>query len=549
MKRLTMILAAAAAAFALASCTKEETAIQENTGLRLNITVSNPDGSADTRAVKKGWEAGDKLNIWFDTNTDYSTSGKPDAIIVYDGTSWKEDGGATLSGNAPSASGTLKVIYEATNNWYENYTHDSAASKSPYESSTHSYASSMMVYSNGSAYTVSDNELSATISDWTYATPVQIVITGLDSERAGDYYLTLDANIGYSSGIKMDASGISTLAGTVNPWEMKPKQIGIPNSDGVAFYMQPVSATGSQSQFRFSLFDKTNKVNRSITLPSSIAADVKKCQSFKTDVKKCEPTGFVIDGLSYTVSGGEATLMKGTYFAGGALYKGDISVPSSVVFDGKTYPVIEIGQNAFKDCKELTSVTLPEGITTIEAYAFDYTSLKSLMLPASLKDINSSNSVFRGNKELIISVAEGNKTFSVDNDILYGKYTDGLFTVFYVPEFMTGDIVLNERTEAVCSNGTLYNTAADSIEFPACLKSLWGQFRGTIKDGLVIKLNFTTYEAVTAVFGDPLKIYTIGDNNRKKIVYSFPAEMSDEEFQKVKTYLESNVKSVVKRNS
>ena len=51
-------------------------------------------------------------------------------------------------------------------------------------------------------------------------------------------------------------------------------------------------------------------------------------------------------------------------------YRGDITIPKTVSNGGKTYSVTKIGDSAFKDCTNLTSVTIPDGVTTIHMNAF-----------------------------------------------------------------------------------------------------------------------------------------------------------------------------------
>lgn len=63
--------------------------------------------------------------------------------------------------------------------------------------------------------------------------------------------------------------------------------------------------------------------------------------------------------------------------------EGDIIVPAT--YNGKT--VYAIGGNAFKDCKKIDKVILPEGITSIWNYAFENCSVKTVTLPKSLKSI------------------------------------------------------------------------------------------------------------------------------------------------------------------
>ncbi|MBR5240295.1 MAG: leucine-rich repeat protein, partial [Muribaculaceae bacterium] len=46
-------------------------------------------------------------------------------------------------------------------------------------------------------------------------------------------------------------------------------------------------------------------------------------------------------------------------------YEGDIFIPSSVVYSGKTYSVTSIGRYAFYWCDGLTSITIPNSVTSI----------------------------------------------------------------------------------------------------------------------------------------------------------------------------------------
>ncbi len=63
---------------------------------------------------------------------------------------------------------------------------------------------------------------------------------------------------------------------------------------------------------------------------------------------------------------------------------GDLKIPAAL----GGVKVTRIGRDAFRNCKELTSVTIPEGVTHIDVHAFDNCiGLKSVILPSSLKDI------------------------------------------------------------------------------------------------------------------------------------------------------------------
>ena len=69
-------------------------------------------------------------------------------------------------------------------------------------------------------------------------------------------------------------------------------------------------------------------------------------------------------------------------------YGGDVVIPASVNHEGESYPVTRIGDQAFYECRELTSVTIPEGVTAIgnEAFGRCY-ELTSVIIPGSMKTI------------------------------------------------------------------------------------------------------------------------------------------------------------------
>lgn len=66
---------------------------------------------------------------------------------------------------------------------------------------------------------------------------------------------------------------------------------------------------------------------------------------------------------------------------------GDVNIPATFDYDGETYQVTAIGEEAFSGALGLTSITLPEGITEIGRSAFSDRKFSSIKLPSSIKYI------------------------------------------------------------------------------------------------------------------------------------------------------------------
>ena len=98
---------------------------------------------------------------------------------------------------------------------------------------------------------------------------------------------------------------------------------------------------------------------------------------------------FEVDGISYHLTSLAELAVE--VVAGNVEYSGDLSIPATVTYDGITYRVTSIGNSTFRNCTNLTSITLPEGVISIAGnYAFAWCSnLVSISLPQSLSSIGS----------------------------------------------------------------------------------------------------------------------------------------------------------------
>ncbi len=102
---------------------------------------------------------------------------------------------------------------------------------------------------------------------------------------------------------------------------------------------------------------------------------------------------FMVDGLCYNFNNIERTTVAVTseseYSPGYSNLSGDLVIPESVTYNDKTYSVTEIDLRAFSSCSGLTSVVIPNTVTSIGDYAFyGCTGLSSLTIPSSVTGIS-----------------------------------------------------------------------------------------------------------------------------------------------------------------
>lgn len=136
----------------------------------------------------------------------------------------------------------------------------------------------------------------------------------------------------------------------------------------------------------------------------------------------------------------------------------ELTIPAKAKFDGKTYSVTAIGEYAFYECKNLTSVTFPNTIKEIgEDAFFGCKNLTSAVLPKSIKTI-------------------GDKAFDYCSEL---KNIGSLNTV--------------EKVGRYC----FYGTQLERVTIPATLTEIGdGAFSGTPKlQEIVVEAGNPTYDS------------------------------------------------------
>ena len=287
----TIILAGFALMAAFSSCNKSEMPEAATTdGIKLNITVA--DLSPETKAVKKGWENGDRLNLYFEGWNESATSDnyqkEPDMILKYDGSKWQiESQVASLSSRLKESGGQFTALWESSNDlmnyprlqWYNNSVwYHQLETTFNYENygykANHSY---MLVSSPGVGYTFDGSTLTANISTWTFDIKFKVLIKTEDGTvKDNDKNLVLQVKIGDAKyaeargAVVVYAKGLSILNGSSNNNGL---QGAVAESDGLAFYYQYCEATDSDN-IVFTLIDTSNGNKKQYTVTGkSLTAD------------------------------------------------------------------------------------------------------------------------------------------------------------------------------------------------------------------------------------------------------------------------------------
>ena len=159
-------------------------------------------------------------------------------------------------------------------------------------------------------------------------------------------------------------------------------------------------------------------------------------------------------------------------------YSGNIVIPESVKMANNTYTVIGIGERAFAQCKNLTSVTISNTVTDIGEMAFEGCNLSSIAIPKSVMIIGWD--AFNGCRDLTsitidsdADISEADLEFT-KNGIWYHilsktsveiaenwDYTDETENAVF--SYYSGDIVIPESVEM--SNNTYVVTGIGENAF------------------------------------------------------------------------------------
>ena len=129
----------------------------------------------------------------------------------------------------------------------------------------------------------------------------------------------------------------------------------------------------------------------------------------------------------------------------GAKYSGNITIPSTINYNGINYNVQAIGNNAFANCNDLLSVKIPNCIISIGDRAFSSSNLETLTIGDKISFIG--QDAFAGCSSLLsISIP------NIDHELIVGAMTFRNCTNLKEVSIGKGLTVIEEMMFSGCSN-------------------------------------------------------------------------------------------------
>ncbi len=185
---------------------------------------------------------------------------------------------------------------------------------------------------------------------------------------------------------------------------------------------------------------------------------------------------FTVNGIHYRAISG-VTPPAAEVILGVPNYTGNVVIPSTVTYNTVVYDVKRIAYSAFSGCAGLTSVQIPNSITSIQAYAFvGCTGLTSFVFPPAvtvIEDLTFSGCTGLTSIEIPATITSikygafkactGLTTFAVHNQI-----SEIQTAVFVGCTALTSINVANDNTSYTSVDGVLYDkTLKTLISCPA----------------------------------------------------------------------------------
>ena len=145
---------------------------------------------------------------------------------------------------------------------------------------------------------------------------------------------------------------------------------------------------------------------------------------------------FEVDGIYYSFNKYKSSV---GVTSGDVLYKGVVIIPSEVSYNGKSYEVTSVNSYAFKDCSDLTSVTISKNVSSFSDHAFHGCSnLNSIRV-----EVDNQNYDSRDNCNAIIETSSNTLVAGCNSTIIPNSVTSIGGSAFYGCRSLTSITIPN----------------------------------------------------------------------------------------------------------
>lgn len=191
---------------------------------------------------------------------------------------------------------------------------------------------------------------------------------------------------------------------------------------------------------------------------------------------------FNISGVNYTILSYQSlTVAVVPYSQGGGKYEGDIVIPATVEYGGKTWTVIEIADKTFSGNSTITSVTLPSTIQKIGSYAFNGSSnISPIKIPDGVEYIGGYS--FPGIKidgtlpKSLIELGEWAFSGAQMDEIVIPNQLKHIPAMAFAN--INAPVTFNDNVESIEINAFYNNLTFVNLVIPASVKTIGSAFQG-----------------------------------------------------------------------
>ena len=195
-------------------------------------------------------------------------------------------------------------------------------------------------------------------------------------------------------------------------------------------------------------------------------------KSFAVLMAACLPAvasaqNFMSGGIGYHVLSSEDHTVEVTGKESCTPYSGNINIPATVTYNGETYDVVALGEEAFSQAS-LSGIIIPSSVTQIKRGCFLFASgPSSITIPASVAVIEPM--AFATNNLNAINVDENNPNFMSMDKMLFSKDTTTLVECL---KTKSGAVTLPQRTRHLAANAFAYCQNITGVTLPEGLESI-----------------------------------------------------------------------------